>query len=75
MSGSSNHGNWGGCSSGGAQAPCYKAQIISKCFFELNNELTLLKWSSQSSNLNLVENLRDVVERETHVMDVPPTEL
>lgn len=51
------------------------AQIISKWFLELNNELTLLKWSSQSSNLNLVENLRDVVERETHVMDVPLTEL
>ncbi len=56
-------------------APCYKAQIISDWFLEHDNELTLLKWSPQSPDLNPIEHLWDVVEREIHVMDVQPTNL
>ncbi len=56
-------------------APCHKAQIISDWFLEHDNEFTLLKWPPQSPDLNPKEHLRDVVEREIHIMDVEPTNL
>ncbi len=56
-------------------ASCHKAQIISDWFLEHDNEFTLLKWSPQSPDLNPIEYLWDVVEREIHIMDVQPTNL
>ncbi len=56
-------------------APCYKAQIISDWFLEHDNEFTLLKWPPQSPDLNPIEHIWDVVEREIHIMDVQPTNL
>ncbi len=56
-------------------APCHKAQIISDWFLEHDNEFTLLKWPPQSPDLNPVEHLWDVVEREINIMDVQPTNL
>ncbi len=56
-------------------APCHKAQIISDWFLEHDNEFTLLKWSPQSPDLNPIEHIWDVVEREIHIMDVQPTNL
>ncbi len=56
-------------------APCHKAQIISDWFLEHDNESPLLKWSPQSPDLNPIEHLWDVVEREIHIMDVQPTNL
>ncbi len=56
-------------------APCHKAQIISDWFLEHDNAFTLLKWPPQSPDLNPIEHLCDVVEREIHIMDVQPTNL
>ncbi len=56
-------------------APCHKAQIISDWFLEHDNEFTLLKWPPQSPDLNPIEHLCDVVEREICIVDVQPTNL
>ncbi len=53
----------------------HKAQIISDWFLEHDNEFSLLKWPPQSPDLNPIEKLRDVVEREIRIMDVQPTNL
>ncbi len=55
--------------------PCNKAQIISDWFLEHDNEFTLLKLPPQSPDLNPIEHLWDVVEREIHIMDMQPTNL
>ncbi len=56
-------------------APFHKAQIISDWFLEHDNEFTLLRCPPQSPDLNPIEHLWDVVEREIHILDVQPTNL
>ncbi len=52
-----------------------KLKIISDWFLDHDNEFTLLNWPPQSPDLNQIEHLWDVVEREIHIMDVQPTNL
>ncbi len=56
-------------------APCHKAQYISDWFLEHDNDFTLLKWPPQSPDINPIEHLWDVVEREIRIMDVQLTNL
>ncbi len=56
-------------------APCHKAQTISDWFLEHDNEFTLLKWPPQSPDLDPIKHIWDVVEWESHIMDVQPTNL
>jgi len=51
-------------------APYHKAWIISNWFLEHDNEFTVLKWLPQSPDLNPMEHLWDMVEREIHALDV-----
>ncbi len=44
-------------------------------FLNMRNEFTLLKWPPRSPDLNPIEHLWDVVEREIRIMDEQPTNL
>jgi len=44
-------------------------------FLNMTNEFTVLKWPPQSLDLNPIEHLWDVVERELRTLDVYPTNL
>jgi len=55
--------------------PCHKTRIISNWFVDHDNEFTVLKWPPHSPNLNPIEHLWDVVERELCAPDIHPTNL
>ncbi len=61
---------------GDFKASAYCGSSLLRCvFLEHDNEFTLLKCPPQSPDLNPIEHLWDVVEREIHIMDVQPTNL
>jgi len=52
-----------------------KLKSFQKWFLEHDIEFTVLKWPPQSPDLNSIEHLWDVVERELRARDVHPTNL
>jgi len=52
-----------------------KLESFLNWFLEHDNELTVLKWPPQSPDLNPIDHLWNVVERELRVLDVHPTNL
>lgn len=46
---------------------------MSDWFLEHDNEFTVLKWVPQSLDLNLIQHLWDLVERDIRIMDVQTT--
>ncbi len=54
---------------------CHKAQFISNWFLKHGNAFTVLLLPPQPPDLNPIEHLWDVVEREIGIMDVQPTNL
>ena len=55
--------------------PCHKAGTITDWFLDQDQEWTGLQCPPQSPDLSPVETLWDVVEPESCIMDVPPTNL
>ncbi len=56
-------------------AQCHKAQIIPDWFLEHDDEFTLHKWPPHSPDLNPIEHIWDVMEREIPSADKQPTNM
>uniref|UniRef100_A0A3Q2D6V6 Tc1-like transposase DDE domain-containing protein n=1 Tax=Cyprinodon variegatus TaxID=28743 RepID=A0A3Q2D6V6_CYPVA len=56
-------------------APFHKDEVVSSWFQEHKNQFSVLHWPPQSPDLNPIERLWDVIEREIRVMDGQPTNL
>lgn len=54
---------------------CHKAHVISNWIIVYDYEFTVLKQPPQSTDLNPIEHLWDVVERDIRITDVQPINL
>ncbi|KAK3519523.1 hypothetical protein QTP70_033853, partial [Hemibagrus guttatus] len=52
-------------------APCHKAKIIQEWFDEHNNEFDVLTWPPNSPDLNPIEHLRNVLDKQVQSMEAP----
>lgn len=48
--------------------PCHKTQMISNWFLQHDNAFTVVRWPPEPPDLNPIEHLQDVLERESHIM-------
>ncbi|GBN67386.1 hypothetical protein AVEN_206033-1 [Araneus ventricosus] len=52
-------------------ASCHKARIVLECFEEHTDEFHLMSWLPNSQNLNLMEHISDVMERQLRAQTPP----
>ncbi len=55
--------------------PCHTAKIVQEWFEEHYKELKVLTWPPNSPELNLIEHLWDVLEKQVRSMQAPPCNL
>uniref|UniRef100_A0AAY5KZE1 Tc1-like transposase DDE domain-containing protein n=1 Tax=Esox lucius TaxID=8010 RepID=A0AAY5KZE1_ESOLU len=55
--------------------PCHKAKMVQEWFDEHNNEFKVLTWPPNSPDLNSIEHLWDVLEKQVQSMEAPPCKL
>ena len=56
-------------------APCHKAKMVQEWFEEHNNEFEVLTWPPNSPDLNPIEHLWDVLNKQVRSMEAPPRNL
>ncbi|KAK3570978.1 hypothetical protein QTP86_031835, partial [Hemibagrus guttatus] len=56
-------------------APCHEAKMVQEWFDEHNNEFEVLAWPPNSPDLNPIEHLWDVLDKQVRSMEAPPCSL
>ncbi|MCI4387329.1 hypothetical protein PGIGA_G00072870 [Pangasianodon gigas] len=56
-------------------APCHTAKIVQVWFEHHDREFKVLTWSPNSPDLNLIEHLWDVLDKQVRSMEAPPHNL
>ncbi|KAK3510356.1 hypothetical protein QTP70_004933 [Hemibagrus guttatus] len=56
-------------------AQCHKAKTVQEWFDEHNNEFEVLTWPPNSPDLNPIEHLWDVLDKQVRSMEAPPRNL
>ena len=56
-------------------APYHKAKMVQEWFEEHNNEFEVLTWPPNSPDLNPIEHLWDVLNKQVRSMEAPPHNL
>ncbi|KAK3547569.1 hypothetical protein QTP86_025468 [Hemibagrus guttatus] len=56
-------------------ALCYKAEMVQEWFEEHNNQFEMLSWPPNSPDLNPIQHLWDVLDKQVPSMEAPPRNL
>ncbi|KAK3557200.1 hypothetical protein QTP70_026141, partial [Hemibagrus guttatus] len=56
-------------------APCHKAKMVQEWFDEHNNQFEVSTWPPNSPDLNPIENLWDVLDKQVQSMEASPRNL